>query len=69
MQINGGQDIVVTGGRYGQDATDNSMTTSGAIAVTGPAVRVLVVGADCSGKFQAEIRSRRHRINSRTGSR
>jgi hypothetical protein len=49
MQINGGQDITVTGGRYGQNATDDSMTTSGAIAVTGPAVRVTVVGADCSG--------------------
>jgi hypothetical protein len=51
MQINAGQDIVVTGGRYGMDATDNSMTTSGAIAVTGPAVRVSVLGADCSGKI------------------
>jgi hypothetical protein len=42
---------VVAGGRYGKDATDNSMTTSGAIAVTGPAVRVLILGADCSGKI------------------
>lgn len=49
MEINGGQDIVVTGGRYGQNATDNSMTASGAIAVTGPAVRVSIVGSDCSG--------------------
>jgi len=49
MEINGGQDIVVTGGRYGQNATDSSMTTSGAIAVTGPAVRVSIVGSDCSG--------------------
>jgi hypothetical protein len=49
IQINGGQDITVTGGRYGQNATDEDMTTSGAIAVTGPAVRVAVVGANCSG--------------------
>lgn len=49
IQINGGQDIVITGGRYGQDATSSTMMTSGgAIAVTGPAVRVTIDGADCS---------------------
>ena len=48
IQINGGQDIVITGGRYGNDATSSTMTTSGAIAVTGPAVRVTIDGADCS---------------------
>jgi hypothetical protein len=51
MQIMGGQDIVVTGGRYGSNATDASMATSGGIAVTGSAVRVSIVGADCSGQI------------------
>ncbi len=47
MLITLGQDITVAGGRYGQNATDSSMTTSGAIAVTDAAVRVSIVGADC----------------------
>jgi hypothetical protein len=49
IQINSGQDIVVTGGRYGSNARISSMGTSGGIAVTGPAVRVSITGADCSG--------------------
>jgi hypothetical protein len=53
IQIDGGQDIVVTGGRYGQNATDSTMTTSGAIAVTGPAVRVIIDGADCFATIPA----------------
>ena len=53
MQIGSGQDIIVTGGRYGQSATDDSMATSGAIAVTGTALRVTVVGADCSAQIPA----------------
>lgn len=51
LEITGGQDIVITGGRFGQNATDSSMATSGAIAVTGAAVRVIIVGADCSGEI------------------
>lgn len=49
IQIDGGQDIVVTGGRFGSNATDPSMMQSGGIAVTGPAVRVTIVGADFYG--------------------
>jgi hypothetical protein len=50
IQINAGQDIVISGGRFGQNATDATMTTSGAIAVTGAAARVSIIGANCSGK-------------------
>ena len=51
LEINGGQDIVIAGGRYGSNASDPSQATSGGIAVTGPAVRVSVIGADCSGSI------------------
>ncbi len=49
IQVDAGQDIVINGGRYGMNATASSMTTSGAIAITGAATRVSIVGADCSG--------------------
>ncbi len=49
MQINGGQDVQVIGGRFGSNASDPSMLTSGGIAVTGPAQNVTIVGADCKG--------------------
>jgi hypothetical protein len=53
VQIAGGQDISIIGGRYGQNATAASATTSGAIAVTGAAVRVRVVGANCTALIPA----------------
>ena len=70
MQINAGQDIVVTGGRYGMDATDNSMTTSGAIR--GHLVRLCAYrfwAPTALARYQATTRSRPHRISSRMESR
>ena len=46
VQINVAQNIVITGGRYGSNAT--SQPSSGGIAITGAAVNVTVTGADCS---------------------
>ena len=51
VQIVAGQDIVFTGCRFGSNATGASMGTSGGVAVTGPALRVLIVGGDFSGKI------------------
>ncbi|HVR45248.1 MAG TPA: hypothetical protein VMT95_01215 [Candidatus Binatia bacterium] len=51
LQINGGQNISVIGGRFAANATDPSMTTSGGIAVTGPAQYVTIIGADCYGQI------------------
>lgn len=51
IQINSGQDIVITGGRYGSNATGSGMSTSGGIAVSGGAERVSIIGADCSGQI------------------
>jgi hypothetical protein len=48
VQINRGQNIVITGGRYGSNAS--SMSTSGGIAITGTAANVTINGADCSGQ-------------------
>lgn len=45
VQINKGQKIVITGGRYGSNAT-NSESTSGGIAITGTAADVTISGAD-----------------------
>ncbi|MGA8474900.1 MAG: hypothetical protein WB681_07500 [Candidatus Cybelea sp.] len=46
IQINAGQNIVITGGRYGSNAT--SMPTSGGIAITGTPTNVTITGADFS---------------------
>jgi hypothetical protein len=52
LDINGGRDIVITGGRYGSNGSYNpSGSTIGGITVTGRAARVLIVGADCSGSI------------------
>jgi hypothetical protein len=48
VQIDGGQDITISSGRYGQNATAEIMSTSGAIAVTGAVVRLTIAAADCS---------------------
>ncbi len=47
-QISVAQNIVITGGRYGSNATNAASTTSGGIALTGAAVNVTITGADCS---------------------
>jgi hypothetical protein len=44
VQINAGQNIVITGGRYGSNATNEPM--SGAIAITGTASNITISGAD-----------------------
>ncbi len=49
VQIHAGQNIVITGGRYGSNAT--SMSTSGGIAITGTAASVTVSGADITMKI------------------
>ncbi|MBV8725444.1 MAG: hypothetical protein JO078_05685 [Candidatus Eremiobacteraeota bacterium] len=51
MEIRGGQDIEVIGGRFGSNASDPSMLLSGGIAITGPAQNVTIVGADCTGSI------------------
>lgn len=49
VQINAGQNIVITGGRYGSNAT--SLSTSGGIAITGAAQNVTINGADLTPKL------------------
>lgn len=56
VQINGGQSIVITGGRYGSNATSQQSTMSGGIAITAtggssPAQYVTINGADLSPKL------------------
>ncbi len=51
LEVNGGQDIVIVGGRYGSNANALTQATSGGISVSGPAVRVSITGADCSGSI------------------
>jgi hypothetical protein len=51
VQINGGQNIVITGGRYGSNAT--SQPDSGGIAITGArTASVTINGADCTPQMQ-----------------
>lgn len=47
VQINAGENIVITGGRYGSNATAMA-TTGGGIAVTGTAANVTIDAADCT---------------------
>ena len=49
MVIEGGQDITVTGGRFGSNGTASLLAHPAGITVTGPAVRLSVIGSDCSG--------------------
>ncbi len=46
VQISGGQNIVITGGRYGSNAA--SPQTTGGISITGPAANITINGADLS---------------------
>jgi hypothetical protein len=46
VQINAGQDIVITGGRYGSSATGEGSADSGGIAITGTPADVTITGAD-----------------------
>jgi hypothetical protein len=47
IKINTGRDIVINGGRFGSCAL--GVSSSGGIAITGPATNVTIDGADCSG--------------------
>jgi hypothetical protein len=49
LQIDGGQNISVIGGRFAANAT--SVASSGGIAVTGSAKYVTIIGADCYGEI------------------
>jgi hypothetical protein len=51
VQINAGQNIQITSGRYSSNAQNAGATTPGGIALTGAATNVRIVGADCTGAF------------------
>lgn len=52
VQINAGQDITISGGKYSSNGTAPGTAVSGAgIAITGTCDHVLITGADCSGVF------------------
>jgi hypothetical protein len=52
LQINRGQSISVTGGKYSSNGQSSlTVELAAGIAITGPCADVRIVGADCSGVF------------------